>query len=469
MFLPPLQAEKQAYALARYSRSGDPVEDSLAWVETHSEEKFWKSFYFDYGHASIADLGHVAACFEDVSELAGIEILDEPLWDGQARSTRYQDFATKGVIVPPEIAGTGVEALYRETLDDLLLGYQDVQAQAAAWLGRRHPRPDAMDPRAYERNIAARAFDMARGLLPLGIPTSIGQVVSIRTLERQISRLLVSDLAEVRAFADRLVEGCRSESLGGGKPVAPTLARHARPFDWQRGVRERSAAEARALGAKRQPPASAGTTLHDAPATDVEILASLAYEASGAPWSDVVAAAAALPAAERSARLARLLAGRGPHDELPRACRAGGRHVFEIVMDVGGFRDMHRHRRCHQFLQPLDPGAGFAPPPDGDEAGITARVAACHARAAEAASRIAGECGERAAQYALPLAHLCRSLFKMDFAEADYIARLRSGIKGHPSYRRVAWDMYRALAAREPGLAMLLDATPPDVEDPLTR
>jgi hypothetical protein len=57
----------------------------------------------------------------------------------------------------------------------------------------------------------------------------------------------------------------------------------------------------------------------------------------------------------------------------------------------------------------------------------------------------------------------------MDFAEADYIARLRSGVKGHPSYRRVAHDMFRALAAAEPGLAFLLDATPPDVHDPLTR
>ena len=62
-FLAPMQAEKQAYALARYSRSADPVEDSVAWVEDHSEEKFWETFYFDYGHASIADLGHVAICF----------------------------------------------------------------------------------------------------------------------------------------------------------------------------------------------------------------------------------------------------------------------------------------------------------------------------------------------------------------------------------------------------------------------
>ena len=38
------------------------------------------------------------------------------------------------------------------------------------------------------RNIAARAFDVARYLLFWGVPTNVGQVTSIRTLEKQIRR-----------------------------------------------------------------------------------------------------------------------------------------------------------------------------------------------------------------------------------------------------------------------------------------
>ena len=41
----------------------------------------------------------------------------------------------------------------------------------------------------------------------------------------------------------------------------------------------------------------------------------------------------------------------------------------------------------------------------------------------------------------------------MDFAEALYICELRSGVAGHYSYRRVAWEMYRTVAARHPALA----------------
>ena len=107
--LAPMPPEKVAYALARYSRSADSIRDSLAWVRTHDSQKFLESFYFQYGHASIADLGHLAVCFEGISELVATEIEDEQLWDGQAKSTRYQDFSKVGVVTPPGLDGEGKE------------------------------------------------------------------------------------------------------------------------------------------------------------------------------------------------------------------------------------------------------------------------------------------------------------------------------------------------------------------------
>ena len=40
----PMPPEKSAYALARYSRSADSIEDSIRWVHSHSSEKFWEQF-----------------------------------------------------------------------------------------------------------------------------------------------------------------------------------------------------------------------------------------------------------------------------------------------------------------------------------------------------------------------------------------------------------------------------------------
>src|SRR5437660_11693317 len=115
----PMPPEKCAYALARYSRSPDSIRQSLEWVRTHDSEKFLESFYFQYGHASIADLGHTVMCFEGISELAATEIEEEPLWDGQAKSSRYQDFSRSGFITPPELSAQDA-AEYQAAAEALL-------------------------------------------------------------------------------------------------------------------------------------------------------------------------------------------------------------------------------------------------------------------------------------------------------------------------------------------------------------
>src|SRR3977135_2601603 len=115
----PMPPEKSAYALARYSRSPDSIRDSIEWVRTHNSQNFLEHFYFQYGHASIADLGHTVLCFEGISELAASEIEDETLWDGQAKSSRYQDFSKAGFITPPELTGEDADR-YRSAGDDLL-------------------------------------------------------------------------------------------------------------------------------------------------------------------------------------------------------------------------------------------------------------------------------------------------------------------------------------------------------------
>src|SRR5712675_1905430 len=121
----PMPPEKCAYALARYSRSPDSIRESVEWVRTHDSAKFLESFYFQYGHASIADLGHVVMCFEGISELAATEVEDEQLWDGQARSSRYQDFSKSGFVTPPELTGN-TAATYAGAAQKLLDAYLEI-------------------------------------------------------------------------------------------------------------------------------------------------------------------------------------------------------------------------------------------------------------------------------------------------------------------------------------------------------
>src|SRR5216683_596333 len=153
----PMPPEKCAYALARYSRSPDSIRESVEWVRTHDSAKFLESFYFQYGHASIADLGHVVMCFEGISELAATEVEDEQLWDGQARSSRYQDFSRSGFVTPPELDAAGV-ASYDAAAKRLLDAYHEIHQRMCDHLSEKLPRPEEMNPDLYKRNIAARAF-----------------------------------------------------------------------------------------------------------------------------------------------------------------------------------------------------------------------------------------------------------------------------------------------------------------------
>src|SRR5271156_3394143 len=142
--------EKSAYALARYSRSPDSIQKSIDWERTHDSAKFLESFYFQYGHASIADLGHVVLCFEGVSELAATEIEDEQLWDGQARSSRYQDFSRSGFVTPPDLSEHDA-ATYGEAAGRLLAAYHGIHQHMCDFLAEKLPRPEEMKPEVYKR------------------------------------------------------------------------------------------------------------------------------------------------------------------------------------------------------------------------------------------------------------------------------------------------------------------------------
>src|SRR5438046_5456992 len=96
----PMPPEKCAYALARYSRSPDSIRQSLEWVRTHDSQQFLESFYFQYGHASIADLGHTVVCFEGLSELAASEAEDETLWDARRNHRAIRIFQSRDSLRP---------------------------------------------------------------------------------------------------------------------------------------------------------------------------------------------------------------------------------------------------------------------------------------------------------------------------------------------------------------------------------
>src|SRR5579862_5192199 len=233
-----VEPEIQAYAMAKYSRSALSMKESLREISQQKAEKFLNTFYFQYGHRSIADLAHIALAIERLSILAAIAVADEQRWDGQERSTRYQDFQKSGYYVPEFGGDSEARNLYRNTISDLFAVYDSITSTMFEYLAGMTPCPGDMRADAYERTIRARAFDISRYLLPLATNTSLGEIVNARTLENQVSRLLAHPHREVRHLGEALKKAATSpaynvnhgsleELVEAIREVSPQLAEQA--------------------------------------------------------------------------------------------------------------------------------------------------------------------------------------------------------------------------------------------------
>src|SRR3569623_855414 len=102
--------------------------------------------------------------------------------------------------------------------------------------------------------------------------------------------------------------------------------------------------------------------IEDTGSLEVELATSLLYTESHYGWRQIQRTVESLTAAQIAGIVALGAKHRGRHDELLRAFSAGQSFKFDILMDVGGFRDMHRHRRCVQLIQDYTDLHGYEEP-----------------------------------------------------------------------------------------------------------
>ena len=134
--------EVLAYAMAKYSRSSLSMKESLAEISSQRAEQFLNTFYFQYGHRSIADLAHIPFAIERLSLLAAIALVDEQRWDGQERSTRYQNFRKSGWYTPDLGPINRQPRSYRQRIEALFTAYDKVSAACSKPSRAAIPQPD---------------------------------------------------------------------------------------------------------------------------------------------------------------------------------------------------------------------------------------------------------------------------------------------------------------------------------------
>src|SRR6266705_6400802 len=302
-----VEPEVQAYAMAKYSRSALSMKESLREINRQKAEKFLNTFYFQYGHRSIADLAHIALAIERLSILAAIVVADEQRWDGQERSTRYQDFRKSGYYTPDFGEDASARGLYSQTIDQLFVDYEKLSETMFEYLRGITPKPADMKQEAYERTLRARAFDISRYFLPLATNTSLGEIVNARTLETQVAHLLSHTHKEVRDLGESLKRAASSaaynvnhdglqdlvESIREVSPevgaraerellkevrVSPTLVKYADPNAYEMETRRELRQIASELMQGTEPDHAPAVDLLDDEPLEVELATTLLYE-----------------------------------------------------------------------------------------------------------------------------------------------------------------------------------------------
>ncbi|MSQ23154.1 MAG: alternative thymidylate synthase [Chloroflexi bacterium] len=488
--------EPGGYAIAKFSRSARPYQEWIQELTQDGASRFYEQFYFAYGHASIADLAHLTMVAENISIVAAIELLDEPLVDAQESSTRYQDFTRRRFFTPPELLESPHLNEYRECCDALFDAYHRIHRALTTRYEQVYAadRPADLADDEYRRTLRARAFDVARYLLPSSTYTGLGYLCSARTLERQVSRFAAHDLDELReislemkraatepaynplalqmgpymeAYAaahpeiegDGLLDQIRQATLTGA-PAAPTLVRYTEPSAYPRAFCESARLVAAQVVGDTTPDGSRGVTLSNPVPPEEELAATVLYRGSEISYRQALTLLGSLSTQEIQKLAEIAYAGRGPHDSLVREARVGFQLVFDLCLDNGAFRDLHRHRNCVQIIKDFTPSYGYDTPDDLRLIEAQPEYQQLMDRAGALAERL-DELKPGLGQYALPLAYRRRALFKMDAAQLGYIVEQRTAPAGHFSYREIAHQMFGEFQRQHPTLARHIRATEP--------
>jgi thymidylate synthase ThyX len=224
---------------AFYSRSDMPIQERLIDLNggsTKLKEAKIKAainqFYLNFGHASIGDCANVPVFIEGVSMLAAKALQDHPLYSGQERSTRYQDFSTV-----PFYTETSYS---KDIAEKWRLLYKAYLPKIEEWVAKEYasrrgailaddppvdrtltqtPEYTAKQDSLWYKTVKVIAFDIARGLLPCGATTSLSMYMSLRKFRDHLTELSTHPLNEVRMLAIQINDSLYSRYPNTFKPI----------------------------------------------------------------------------------------------------------------------------------------------------------------------------------------------------------------------------------------------------------
>jgi thymidylate synthase ThyX len=350
-------------------------------------------------------------------------------------------------IPKPDLERPGLLADYTSTMDHLFDVYVELLGPLQRWL-----RENFDDK---ESALEKKAFDTLRGLLPMA---TLGQVAlrgNAQAFEYLINRTAQNGLGELRWFAAELKGELDKEIPSLLLRVADEKSRAYQGYLTRRydKVRER-------LGT---PPVEAAARpevrlVEFDPESETRILAGIVFQQTHGSWESALETCRGLSAEGKRDLLDRYLPNRRERWYKVGRAFENAYLRFEIAMDIGSYRDLHRHRMMTQERQTFSTVHGYNVPAEVDQAGLGAPFREALDRTGALFNRIAAV-DRDLAQYVVPLAYRMRFYQWQNFRQLFWEAELRTVSQGHPDYRWIEQEKYRLVQEKFPLIAsyMLVD------------
>ena len=439
------------------------LQDTIAFLKDHGfknilnnqrAQAFYSKWLSQYGDDSIAQITGTHVIVWGISQVAMKFIEDQRIGlEPIEKSTRYVNFGQKVdgrylyYIPSPDLERCGLLGEYTAAMDHLFDTYVALLGPMQEWLKANFNEKESI--------LEKKAFDTLRGLLPM---STLGQVAlrgNAQAFEYLINRARKHPLGEMRWFAHDL-----QVELDKEIPSLLLRVNDEKSQDYQDYLNRRYVNVRNIPGISEVERATrAEVKLVDFdPDSEVKILAGILFPQSHGTWEQTMARARSMTEEQkREVFDAYVPARKGRWYKVGRAFENAYLR-FEIAMDIGSYRDLHRHRMMTQERQSFSTHHGHATPLEVTEAGLAAPFQESIERAV-ALSKKLEPVDRDLAQYSVPLACRVRFYQWQNFRQLFWETELRTVSQGHPDYRSIEQEKYRLVKERFPLIAsyMLVD------------
>jgi len=435
-----LSPEERVVTFAKCSRSPKSFDEIIKELTVEKTSEFTKRWVIGFGHLSVAEHAVFSIAMENISILATKVIEDNRLASFTEKSTRYQTFNETTYYKPKKIINSMLAKIYQETADYLFQTYNEFYPIINKYIKEKISKTETMTDSFYESICKAKTCDIIRYLLPTATLTNLGITINARNLLQAIKKLLSHPLMEMQEIGQELKQL--------GQKNAPTLFGSVEPSEYlQKTVPIMDNFVRRKLKGKPKNSQPVELVEYDKNAEE-RILTSILYRFSNQPYNQIKSKVKKMSRKEREKFLDKVFKNKGQL-EVPLRELEHTYYTFDILVDYGAFRDIQRHRICTQTNQLVTVEHGFDIPEEIIEIGLKNKFVSACQRSAKAYEKIAKQFPYEA-QYIVALAFKKRVLFTWNLRELYHFISLRTGITGHISYRRIAYQIYQQIAKVHP-------------------